>query len=86
MNYKLFLLCCLIGFITPIYSQNNTIPFFNESTKVDGNLNDTVWKKATVFTGFHNFFPNDEGLANNQTEVKMYHNCLLYTSPSPRDA
>ena len=37
-------------------------------------LNEEVWKSIPIHTNFHNLLPTDEGLAENQTEVKIFHN------------
>lgn len=52
----------------------NAIHFINEQPVIDGNLSEPVWEKIEAFTDFHNYFPIDEGLAENQTEVKVFHN------------
>jgi len=60
-----------------VYSQNNhlsSIPFLENDVKIDGDINDVVWKQITPFTNFHNHFPLDNGLAENQTEVRIFHN------------
>lgn len=70
MKY-LFFIYFVSGFVL---AQQPTIPFINETLTVDGNLGESVWEQATEFTNFNNFYPIDEGLANNQTKVKVFHN------------
>lgn len=55
------------------YTQNSLIQFKNIAIEVDGELNEEVWKTIPIHTNFHNLLPTDEGLAKNQTEVKIYH-------------
>ncbi|SNR16984.1 DUF5916 domain-containing protein [Tenacibaculum jejuense] len=61
-------LVCLVG-----YTQNPSIPFKAVAIEIDGKLNEEVWKTIPTHTNFHNLLPTDEGLAKNQTEVKIYH-------------
>lgn len=55
------------------YAQNSSIPFKAITVEIDGELNEEVWKTIPTHTNFHNLLPTDEGLAKNQTEVKIYH-------------
>ncbi|TCI90198.1 DUF5916 domain-containing protein [Tenacibaculum sp. M341] len=61
-----------IGLI--IQAQQKSIPFFDTTATVDGKLNEITWQNAATFTNFNNFFPDDVGLAVNQTKVRVYHN------------
>lgn len=65
----------IFALITSLHAnaQQETIPFLIEDIKIDGKLDESVWKRAVEFSGFHNFYPNDEGLAENQTVVKVFH-------------
>jgi hypothetical protein len=56
------------------FSQDLTIKFKDVSIEVDGKLNEEVWKSIPTHSNFHNLLPTDEGLAKNQTEVKIFHN------------
>ncbi|WP_299835658.1 DUF5916 domain-containing protein [uncultured Tenacibaculum sp.] len=58
----------LVGF-----AQSSSIPFKTVAIEIDGKLNEEVWKTIPTHTNFHNLLPTDEGLAKNQTEVKIYH-------------
>lgn len=62
-----------LAFSLALNAQQKTIPFIKENIKIDGKLDESVWNKATEFTNFHNFYPIDEGLADNKTEVKVFH-------------
>lgn len=68
----------LLQFTTTIgFAQQDTlgqIPFLNEDIKIDGQLSETAWKNIAPLSKFHNHFPVDNGLAHNQTEVKIFHN------------
>ncbi|MEL6811124.1 MAG: DUF5916 domain-containing protein [Bacteroidota bacterium] len=57
------------------YAQSNlVIPFKAKNIVVDGQLEDPIWKDIPIYTGFHNYLPNDMGLAKNQTEFQLFHN------------
>ncbi len=58
----------LVGF-----AQSSSIPFKTVAIEIDGKLNEEVWETIPTHTNFHNLLPTDEGLAKNQTEVKIYH-------------
>ena len=40
---------------------------------IDGILDEEAWGFSQTVTGFYNHFPIDEGLSENQTEVKIFH-------------
>jgi hypothetical protein len=64
-----------------IYSQNSEIKFIESSITIDGKLDESVWQQIPKHTGFYNYAPNDVGLAEQQTEVKLFHNGdILYVS------
>ena len=74
--YTFFLLMSI-----SIFSQNSEIKFIDTSISVDGKLDESVWQQTPKYTGFYNYAPNDEGLAEQQTEVKLFHNGeVLYVS------
>ncbi|MCX2679736.1 DUF5916 domain-containing protein [Galbibacter sp. EGI 63066] len=70
------------------YAQNTaTIPFSDSPITIDGNLNESVWQQLPEYTGFYNHLPTDEGLAENQTSVKLFHNGeYLYISAIYKDS
>lgn len=69
-----------------IYAQTSTIPYIDTKIEMDGQLNETVWKNLNTLTGFYNYAPTDIGLAENQTEVKLFHNGeYLYISAVYQD-
>ncbi|WP_299711633.1 DUF5916 domain-containing protein [uncultured Tenacibaculum sp.] len=61
----------LVGLVG--YTQSSSIPFKTVAIEIDGKLNEEVWETIPTHTNFHNLLPTDEGLAKNQTEVKIYH-------------
>ncbi len=79
---KIILFFILIIFIHLVnFAQTPTITFVDTKLEIDGKLNETVWKDIKTYTGFYNYAPTDEGLAENQTSVKMFHNGeYLYVS------
>lgn len=72
MKYFLvvFILICGIN----MSAQEPTIQFVETKVEIDGQLDESVWQELAKYTGFYNYAPNDEGLAENQTEVKLFHN------------
>lgn len=71
----LFVLFQMSVFIAFSQDQNpTTIPFYEEELSIDGDLSEAIWEKINPFTSFYNHFPLDTGLAENQTEVKLFHN------------
>ena len=73
-NMKHILTLFFIGFYFCGFSQNSTIKFIKSDVKIDGQLDEPVWNQLPKYTGFYNYAPNDEGLAEQQTEVKLFHN------------
>lgn len=74
---KVIILTLLVLFATPLLSQQNQpthIPNYPISPTIDGDLSDPIWQKISPFGNFYNHFPIDNGLADNQTEVKVFHN------------
>ncbi|WP_159439396.1 DUF5916 domain-containing protein [Tenacibaculum agarivorans] len=57
-----------------VFSQNSSIVYKDVSIEIDGKLNEEVWEGIPINSNFHNLLPTDEGLAENQTEVKIFHN------------
>ncbi|MEL7147987.1 MAG: DUF5916 domain-containing protein, partial [Bacteroidota bacterium] len=41
--------------------------------KIDGALDEAIWQQLDQISGFHNFLPTDEGMADHQTIVRMFH-------------
>ncbi|WP_400076144.1 DUF5916 domain-containing protein [Winogradskyella sp. R77965] len=78
INHTVLLLLLAIGYS---YSQSSTILYKEYEIEVDGKLDESVWEQLPEYTGFYNYAPNDEGLAEQQTEVKLFHNGeYLYVS------
>ncbi len=57
-----------------LQAQNKQISYKEVEIQVDGKLDEAVWQQLPTYTGFYNYAPNDVGLAEQQTEVKLFHN------------
>lgn len=69
----LFFALCLVN-IASGQAQDKSIPYLEVNSKIDGILDDQAWEQAETFADFNNFYPNDEGKAQNKTEVRAFHN------------
>lgn len=83
MNSKSIALILLLVFSISVYSQeskkNLGIVKTESSPKIDGVLNDEVWKSASVANNFIQFDPYNGAPATEQTEVRMlYDNNSIY--------
>ena len=72
-NMKQLLVLITICFGLNVHAQDSKIKFIDTKIEVDGNLEESVWQQLPNHTGFYNYAPNDEGLAEQQTEVKLFH-------------
>ena len=64
-----------------IRAQQSTIKYIDTKIEVDGEFSENVWQQLPEHTGFYNYLPTDIGLAENQTQVKLFHNGeYLYVS------
>ncbi|EDP71169.1 hypothetical protein FBALC1_01757 [Flavobacteriales bacterium ALC-1] len=70
---KHFLMLVVFGCGFNLKAQNSIIKFNDAKIEVDGKLEELVWQQLPNHTGFYNYAPNDEGLAEQQTEVKLFH-------------
>lgn len=50
----------------------SSIVFHDVAIKADGVLDEKVWQYSTTLSGFHNFYPINEGLAEHDTEVRLF--------------
>ena len=66
------LIFLLLAIPTHLIAQDH-IAMHEATIKVDGQLNEVIWEELSQVTGFHNFMPTDEGLADHQTIVRMFH-------------
>jgi len=64
----------LCSYTSCLFSQTKTIKYIDTKVSIDGKLDESVWQQIPEYTGFYNYAPNDEGLAEQQTEVKLFHN------------
>ena len=46
----------------------------NNSFKIDGILDETMWKNATPSSNFNEYFPSDNKIVEYQTEIRMLYN------------
>ncbi len=72
MKY-IFTVICVCSFLKST-AQNTTIPFVDTTITIDGQFEESVWQQLPTYTNFYNYLPNDVGLAENQTEVQLFHN------------
>lgn len=90
MREKIVLLVLALLLAHVLVSQNSTIKFVATDIKIDGKLDEAVWNDLEENTNFHNYLPTDEGLAENQTIVKLFHNgeklfvSAVYNDSTPR--
>lgn len=64
-----------------IHAQQSIIKYIDTKIEVDGEFSENVWQELPEYTGFYNYLPTDIGLAENQTQVKLFHNGeYLYVS------
>ncbi|MET2984783.1 DUF5916 domain-containing protein [Aureibaculum conchae] len=73
-RFKLLILCTLCCYTSYLFSQTKTIKYIDTKVSIDGKLEEPVWQQVSEYTDFYNYAPNDEGLAEQQTEVKLFHN------------
>lgn len=73
-----------------VNAQELEIQYLEDDINVDGVLSESVWAKLPEITDFYNHLPTDEGLATNQTKVKIFHNgeylfvSAIYNDTTPR--
>lgn len=70
----LFLLLLLTQKFLLAQETNPLLLYKDESIKPDGMLDESVWQSIPSLSGFHNFFPLNDGLARKDTEVKIFQN------------
>lgn len=68
------------------FTQIKNIQFIDTEINIDGKFDEAVWQELEVYTSFYNLLPIDEGFAENQTAVKIFHNGThLYVSAIYKD-
>ena len=90
VNYFLLLSLTTFSVAQRYESNQNSIIAFKvkDLPVIDGVvLDDPAWEDVVPATGFVQQSPDEGKPATERTEVKIMFssNCLLYTSPSPRD-
>ncbi|AWX44407.1 hypothetical protein HME9304_01407 [Flagellimonas maritima] len=60
--------------LAPFFSQGQTeiIGYSESEINVDGKPNEPIWETLPEITGFYNYLPTDEGLAEQQTRVRLF--------------
>ncbi|MFD2585301.1 DUF5916 domain-containing protein [Croceitalea marina] len=60
-------------------SKSFTVKLISENIKIDGILDEPIWDSAESAKDFHQYFPSDSVMAEQQTTIKMlYDNTTLY--------
>ncbi|WP_196894349.1 DUF5916 domain-containing protein [Aureivirga marina] len=86
---KIVLFLILIFGINLIQAQNGKIAFKETSIQLDGKLNESVWETLPMESNFFNYIPNSGENAQNNTQVKLFHNgkflyiSAIYQDPNP---
>ncbi|MBO6570940.1 MAG: carbohydrate binding family 9 domain-containing protein [Balneola sp.] len=80
IRYRIFfssLLCAILG-TSALFSQQTANPeneiravFISEAPKIDGDINDLVWKSISPITNFIQVWPNDGEPATEDSEVRI---------------
>ncbi len=84
-NIFFFLMLCTFRF----YTQENTnaIGYHQINIDLDGKLSEAIWQSLPEYTHFKKFFPIDEGEAENQTKVRIFHDGVnLYIGATYEDS
>lgn len=71
---KFILVVCSCFLYGTNFGQELKIPYKKVTIAIDGHFEEKVWQGLPVHTNFYNYMPIDEGQAENQTEVKIFHN------------
>ena len=77
------LLFLLLYFTVNAQNQQKSfiVKFIDEEIKIDGILDEPIWDKADSAKDFHQYFPSDSVMAEQQTDIKMlYSNTTLYVA------
>ncbi len=87
MRSRITVLALLFIFVIKVNAQQPEIPFHDLTINLDGKLDENIWQDMVGYTNFHNYLPSDEGLADRQTKVKIFHNReYLYVSAIYQDS
>lgn len=71
---KDILLLMFLLYVSGILAQTSKIEFIDDDITIDGKFEEFIWSQLPEYSGFYNYLPTDEGLAVNQTQVKIFHN------------
>ncbi len=72
MKHYILLLITVVS--TSLFAQDSVIRFIDTTIEIDGEIDENVWQQVPGYTNFYNYLPTDEGIAENQTSVKLFHN------------
>ncbi len=72
MKHSITLLIILVT--SSLFAQDAVVKFIDTDIEIDGKIDENVWQQLPEYTNFYNYLPTDEGLAENQTSVKLFHN------------
>ena len=64
----------LLSVVFSLKAQTDKIVFSNSSIKLDGKLDEPIWKQLSVHSDFINYMPKSGGKALKKTNVKIFHN------------
>jgi hypothetical protein len=54
-------------------TETNSIQYHKASIELDGKLDEKIWDSLPTYSNFKKFFPIDQGAAEKQTEVRIFH-------------
>ncbi|WP_109832629.1 carbohydrate binding family 9 domain-containing protein [Reichenbachiella versicolor] len=55
------------------YSTPPSVKIYDDKIKVDGVLDESIWSKIEPIKDFYNYYPINDGMAVNDSEVKIFH-------------
>ncbi|MBW1297872.1 DUF5916 domain-containing protein [Aquimarina litoralis] len=70
---RLFFCVIIVFVIFKGWSQERKIVFKETKITIDGIFDEPIWNELQEHTNFYNYLPTDEGIADNQTVVKLFH-------------
>lgn len=78
-HFAILIALCPLIFFSQTTEKQLTVKFIDQSVKLDGVLDEDIWKTAESAHNFQQYFPSDSILAEQQTDIKMlYSATVLY--------
>ncbi|TJY36166.1 DUF5916 domain-containing protein [Pontimicrobium aquaticum] len=80
----------LLFYYSGIFAQTSAIKYIDTNISIDGRFDEPIWKELPEHTNFYNYLPTDDGIAKNQTSVKLFHNgeylfiSAIYNDTTPK--